>query len=329
MAWCPTSCDELALVLSDKTVQVYKWPSSKHASMRQSNRLNSHFHPRHTVRIKYCPSGDRLALTTGSGIVEILDVPENKALKSLGVMDLGKRGGAVILAFAWQDRATLVVVIRTEAGGVHIRRCTIPDDPQTWNGVLETVEVENRLQGIYADVVVSHGKVVVATYDAHSASVMVQRSDGTLRVVGCGFEPPPVGFPPVTIIHGGLGIILWKDGEVHLYDVGRDLVAQRLPGSPSGVLIAVDEVYEQLVVAKREQGPLHRITIYRGDLPTRNFWTAACSGLWMCITAMLLAAATALVLQWSGYDLEDLQSAAGVHETVRVIYTRWMARFWA
>lgn len=46
--------------------------------MRQSNRLNSHFHPRHTVRIKYCPSGDRLALTTGSGIVEILDVPENK-----------------------------------------------------------------------------------------------------------------------------------------------------------------------------------------------------------------------------------------------------------
>lgn len=36
-------------------------------------------------------------------------------------MDLGKRGGAVILAFAWQDRATLVVVIRTEAGGVHIR----------------------------------------------------------------------------------------------------------------------------------------------------------------------------------------------------------------
>ena len=25
MAWCPTSCDELALVLSDKTVQVYKW----------------------------------------------------------------------------------------------------------------------------------------------------------------------------------------------------------------------------------------------------------------------------------------------------------------
>lgn len=70
---------------------------------------------------------------------------------------------------------------------------------------------------------------------------MVQRSDGTLRVVGCGFEPPPVGFPPVTIIHGGLGIILWKDGEVHLYDVGRDLVAQRLPGSPSGVLIAVCE----------------------------------------------------------------------------------------
>ncbi|KAL1698389.1 hypothetical protein EV121DRAFT_266020, partial [Schizophyllum commune] len=303
MAWCPTSCDELALVLSDKTVQVYKWPSSKHASMRQSDRLNSHFHPRHAVRIKYCPSGDRLALTTGSGVVEILDVPENKALKSLGVMDLGKRGGAVILAFAWQDRATLVVVIRTQAGSIHIRRCTIPDDLKTWDGALASVDFENRLQGIYADIVVSHGKVVVATYDAHSASVMVQRSDGPLRVVACGFEPPPVGFPPVTIIHGGLGVILWKDGEVRLYDIGRDVVAQRLPGNPSGVLVAVDEVYEQLVIAKRDQGPSHRIIIYRGDLPTRNFSTTVCSGLWMCTTAMLLATATALVLQWFGYEL--------------------------
>ncbi|KAI5821565.1 hypothetical protein K523DRAFT_203643, partial [Schizophyllum commune Tattone D] len=298
---------ELALVLSDKTIRIYRWPYLQPASMRQSNRLRSYFHPQHVVRVKYCPSGDRLALTTGSSTIEVLDIGENRVPTLLGVIECARGDGSVVLAFDWQDYTNLVAAIRTETGRIHVRKYTLPGSSDTWNELADDSIDIQRLKGIAADIIASQGKVTVAAYDELSASITVHLPDGESRVLSCGVYPLPSGFSPVTLVEGGRGVVIWQDGAVRLYDARGASAVQQLPSSPTGVLLAViiyvqvDSIYRQLVITNREQGPSHRVIIYHGDISPPTIWSSICTWSWMFFLAFVSATVTAILLQWSGY----------------------------
>ncbi|KAI5822313.1 hypothetical protein K523DRAFT_257177 [Schizophyllum commune Tattone D] len=314
MTWCPTSREELALVLSDKTVHIYVFPAEDPASLRTSDRLQSHFHPQHAVQVKYCPDGDRLALTTGCDTIEVLDIGDRRVPVSIGTLKCGRRNnGAVVLSFDWQDRDNLIAAIRIETGRVYIRSYTIPRGSQAWDEVYgEAIETE-RLLGVDADVMFNHGKLTAAVFDNQSNSVTIYLPDGDYRRIDCGFAPPPPGFPAVTLMDGGCGILMWQDGAIQLYDTRKAAVAQRLPGNAAGVMIAfikVDNIYKQLVIATHEQGLSHRFTIYRGSTPKFTLGADIPTWVWTSLSIVLLAVVMIWGLQQTGYAQEELRSLA-------------------